>query len=181
MEKLKEAILLDRLKKGDATAFTETYGLFAQKIYRHALFRTSSIEVAEDIMSETFVKAWEVVRERVDEIRNLKAFLWRIADNMVIDHYRRKGRAPVQLTDEMEESLPHDARIEEGVDGVLARDRLASALGRLREETRALLVMRYIDDLPIATIAEMTGRKPNAVYVALHRAVKELKDVCAGS
>jgi RNA polymerase sigma-70 factor (ECF subfamily) len=132
-------------------------------------------------MSETFVKAWEVVRERVDEIRNLKAFLWRIADNLVIDHYRRKGRAPVALTEEMEETLPHDARIEERVDGVLARDELAGALGKLREETRKLLVMRYIDDLPIATIAEMTGRNANAVYVAIHRAVKELKDVCTGA
>ena len=52
-------------------------------------------------------------------------------------------------------------------------------LARLRPETRDLLVMRYIDDLPIGHIAQTTGKKKNAIYVALHRAVKELKELCA--
>jgi len=57
---------------------------------------------------------------------------------------------------------------------------MAAMLARLRSETRELLVMRYIDDLSIGEIAELTGKKKNAVYVALHRAVKELQNLCAG-
>lgn len=181
MERLKEAILLSRLKRGDQTAFAETYDLFAPRLYRHVLYRTSAPEVAEDIMSETFLRAWQVVRERAEEIRSLKAFLYRIAGNLVIDHYRRQARAPTALTEEMEKTLVHDARIPETADLSLGRDRLAAALGRLRAETRALLVMRYIDDLPIEEIARQVGKERNAVYVALHRAVKELQRRCAGS
>mgnify|MGYP001286659091 CR=1 FL=1 len=69
-------MLLARIQSGDGSAFIEAYDLFAPKLYRHALFRTSSPEVAEDIASETFTRAWEVIREKAKEIR-------RFADRMV--------------------------------------------------------------------------------------------------
>ena len=90
MDRLKETLLLRRIRSGDPAAFVETYDFFAPKIYRHALFKTSSPETADDVMSETFLRAWEVVRERAEEIRNLRAFLYRIADNLIIDWYRKK-------------------------------------------------------------------------------------------
>lgn len=174
-------MLLARIQSGDETAFVETYDLFAPKLYRHALFRTSSPETAQDIASETFVRAWESIRAKAKEIRHLKAFLYRIADNLIIDHYRRNARAAVPISDEIEETLRAPGDPLEEIDRRLAGDRLAAMLAKLRPETRDLLVMRYIDDLPIEHIAASTGKKKNAVYVALHRAVKELKDLCAGS
>lgn len=179
MERLKEAFLLSRIRSGDQAAFVETYELFAPKIYRHALFKTSSPEAAEDVLSETFLKAWEYVREHAGEVRHLRAFLYRIADNLIIDFYRKRAKSAVPLTEEMEETLPVDARIAESADRALAGEAMAAMLKRLRSETRELLVMRYIDDLSIGEIAELTGKKKNAVYVALHRAVKELKHLCA--
>ncbi len=178
MERLKEALLLSRIQSGDETAFVETYEFFGPKIYRHALFRTSSPETADDIMSETFVRAWETMRVKAAEIQHLKAFLYRVADNLIIDHYRRNARAAVAISDEIEETLRAPGDPHKDVDRMLKSERLVQALDRLRPETRDLLVMRYIDDLPIEEIAEMTGKKKNAVYVALHRAVKELKIAC---
>lgn len=181
MDRLKEAHLLRRIRSGDPAAFVETYDLFAPKIYRHALFKTSSPETADDVMSETFLRAWEVVRERADEIRNLRAFLYRIADNLIIDWYRKRAKAPIGISEEMEETLPHDARIEEKAEISLKGDRMRLALEAARPEIRELLVMRYIDDLSIEEIAGLTGKKKNAVYVAIHRAVKELKRLCESS
>ncbi len=178
MERLKEALLLRRIQSGDETAFIETYDVFGPKIYRHALFRTSSPETADDIMSETFVRAWQSVRVKAEEIQHLKAFLYRIADNLIIDHYRRNARAAVAISDEIEETLRAPGDPHEEMDRLLKSERLGQALSRLRPEVRDLLVMRYIDDLPIEHIAELTGKKKNAVYVALHRAVKELKLAC---
>jgi RNA polymerase sigma-70 factor (ECF subfamily) len=178
VERIKEALLLARIKAGDGTAFVETYDLFAPKLYRHALFRTSSPEVAEDLVSETFVRAWEHVREKAKEIRHLKAFLYRIADNLIIDHYRKNARAAVPISEEIEETLRAPGDPHAALDGLLAGEKVAAKLRELRPETRDLLVMRYVDDLPIERIAETTGKKRNAVYVALHRAVKELKALC---
>lgn len=181
VEGLKEKLLLARIHSGDEAAFVETYEHFAPKIYRHALFRTSSPQVAEDIMSETFIRAWESVRVKAAEIRHLKAFLYRVADNLIIDHYRKNARAAVPISEELEETLASPGDPHEAIDRLLAGDKLAARLSQLRAETRDLLVMRYIDDLPIEHIAERTGKKKNAVYVALHRAVKELQQLCAGS
>ncbi len=180
VEGLKETLLLARIQSGDESAFVEAYGHFAPKIYRHALFRTSSPQTAEDVMSETFARAWGVVRARSGEIRHLKAFLYRIADNLIIDHYRSNARAPVPIDEDLEATLSSPSDPQRDLDRTLASDLLAEGLARLRPETRDLLVMRYIDDLPIGHIAERTGKKKNAVYVALHRAVKELQQLCAG-
>lgn len=178
MERLKEALLLARIQAGDETAFVETYELFAPKLYRHALFRTSAPETAEDILSETFVRAWESVRSKATEIRHLKAFLYRIADNLIIDHYRKNARAAVAISDDIEQSLRAPGDPHQDLDDLLQSERLKEALRKLRPESRDLLVMRYVDDLPIGRIAEATGKQKNATYVALHRAVKELKAVC---
>lgn len=174
-------MLLARLKAGDEAAFSETFELFSRKIYRHVLFRTSSPETAEDIMSETFIRAWEVVRERAKEIRNLRAFLYRIAGNLVIDHYRKDAKAAVPMTEEMEEVLAGGSDPGAETEAILDRERLRAALGRLEADARDLLVMRYLDDLSIPEISHLTGKKPNAVYVALHRAVKRLQRVCLES
>jgi len=178
LEGIKEALLLARIRSGDEAAFVEAYGLFAPKIYRHALYRTSSTPTAEDIMSETFVRAWEVVREKATEIRHLKAFLYRIADNLIIDHYRKNARAALPISESIEETLASGEDPHEELDKKLASQDLAALLQKLKPETRDLLVMRYVDDLPIEHIAERTGKKKNAVYVALHRAIKDLKQLC---
>ncbi len=156
----------------------ETYEFFGPKIYRHALFRTSSPETADDIVGETFVRAWETIRIKSQEIRRLRAFLYRIANNLIIDQYRCRARAAVSITEEIEEVLraPGDPHAE--IDRLLKSELLVRELGRLKPETRDLLVMRYVDDLSIDDIANLIGKKKNAVYVALHRAVKELKLAC---
>lgn len=171
-------MLLARIQTGDGTAFVEAYDLFAPKLYRHALFRTSSPEVAEDIASETFVRAWEVIREKAKEIRHLKAFLYRIADNLIIDHYRKNAKAAIPISEEIEDTLRAPGDPHERLDRTLAGEKVTGMLSKLRPETRDLLVMRYIDDLPIDHIAAAIGKKKNAIYVALHRAVKELKELC---
>jgi len=90
---------------------------------------------------------------------------------------RHLGSSP----EEIEETLRAPGDPHERLDRTLAGEKMAGHLAKLRPETRDLLVMRYIDDLPIEHIAEATGKKKNAVYVALHRAVKELKQLCSGS
>jgi len=181
LERLKDAQLLRRIRNGDDSAFVETYDLYAPKLFRHALFRTDSEELAEDMVSETFLKAWEYVRTNAKEITHLRAFLYRVANNLVIDHYRRKDKASLPIDENMERTIGdvEAHRIPERIDAGLESDRIRRALASLRPEARELLVMRYIDDLSIEEIAETTGKNKNAVYVALHRGVKELKTICS--
>lgn len=181
LERLKESLLLRRLHAGEGTAFAEAYELFAPRLYRHALYRTSSPETAQDVVSETFLKAWNFVQERAREIRNLRAFLYRIADNLVIDFYRKRAKEPDALPENAEELLPYHAGIAERADLQLDRARLERSLAGLKEDAKQLIVMRYLDELSIKEISDLTGKTSNAVYVSIHRAVKELQRVCDSS
>lgn len=178
LNKLKESQLLRRLKKKDDSAFVEAYDIYAPKIFRHALFRTSSEEVAQDIMSETFLRAWEYLRSGKKELTYLQAFLYRIANNLVVDHYRSRAKDPDRIDEHLERRLGQDSGIIETTDLRIEYERMLAALSLIKEDARDLLVMRYIDELTIEEISVRTDKKKNAVYVALHRAVKELKHVC---
>lgn len=178
-DKMKESKLLKRLKKGDHASFIEAYNLLAPKLYRHAFFRTSSHEIAEDIMGNTFLKAWEFSSKNSAEIDNLKAFLYRICNNLIIDHYRSKVRTDIGMTESIERTLASEENIEMLADTMLAKEKMHEALDGLKQETRELIVMRYIDELSIEEIAHIQGKTKNSLYVALHRAVKELKLVCS--
>lgn len=179
IEKMSDVRFLKRLKKGDHTAFTEAYDLYAPKLYRHALYRTSSHETAEDIMGQTFLKAWEFVSERAVEIDNLKAFLYRICNNLIIDHYRSKARTDVAISETLERTLSSGEDIEAVTELGIEIDRMHEALEELHVDAKELIVMRYIDELSMDEIADIKGKTKNALYVALHRAIKELKTVCS--
>ncbi|MEK9152418.1 MAG: RNA polymerase sigma factor [Patescibacteria group bacterium] len=174
-ENRQEQALFDRAAKGDQIAFGEVYTRLAPAIYRHAYFRVSDSGVAEDVMAETFMKAWEHIAAG-KEIENLKGFVYRIAENMIIDHYRTRHR-----TAAMDEHI--ERTLDDGVDRVAATQRLLDseavrkAVGSLRAEHRDVVVMRYLNDLSYDEIASATGKSKNAVYIAAHRGLKELSKI----
>ena len=179
IDHLKEAQWLDRIQGGDDSAFTEVYQDYAPRIWRHVYYRTNDRETADDIMGETFLRTWAFVRVRASEIEHLRAFIYRVANNLVVDHYRSRSRAAIQMDEVLERTLRYDAGIPESADEMLLAEAMRQALLQLQAEPRELLVMRFIDDLTIEEIAEALGKNRNAVYVSIHRAVKKLKEVCS--
>ncbi len=151
--------------------FLKAYEDLADSVFRHCYFRLSDREKAKDLAQETFKRFWECLGK--EKIENTKAFVFRIANNLIIDSYRKKK----------EESL--DALAEGGFDvrsddheailnSVMGRE-LMSMLDQLSDTYRDLIVMRYIDDLPIYEIASITGLSENAVSVRIHRGLALLR------
>ena len=79
--------------------FSHIYDQYINKIYRFVYLKVNSQEIAEDITSKVFIKGWEAFQAPKDEIKNPGAFLYQIARNAVIDHYREKGRSKVVSAD----------------------------------------------------------------------------------
>lgn len=174
-EFFKEARWLRKLNKRDETAFGQCYDFYAPKLYRHAFYRLGSKELAEDIVSEVFVKTWEFLIEPSKRIDNLKAFLYRVANNLIIDYYRAKGRQPILIDEAMEARLGDGGRGEEKLGSKLELESVLKNLEKLSQETQELLIWRYVDQLNIGEICKLTGKTSNAIYVAIHRGLKELK------
>jgi RNA polymerase sigma-70 factor (ECF subfamily) len=83
--------------------FSQIYDQYIEKIYRFVYLKVNSQETAEDITSKVFLKGWEAFQAPKEEIENPGAFLYQIARNAVVDHYREKGRSKVVSADDSPE------------------------------------------------------------------------------
>lgn len=152
--------------------FLRAYDEYADVIFRHCYFRISSRERAKDLMQETFIRAWEYVAKK-GEVRNMRAFLYRIANNLVVDEYRKKKTLSL---DELKEkgfdpSIEEEGKIHSLIE---AKDALYM-LDKIEGPYREVLIMRYIDDLSPKEIAAVLGESENAVSVRIHRGLKKIR------
>lgn len=175
-----EAILLYQAKvKQDPEAFAKLYDEYVKRIYRFVYFKVSSHEEAEDITSEVFLKAWNYLREN-KEIKSFSGLLYRIARNSVIDMYRAraavKGAEAVSIHNKDFSDVAGSSWTEK-MNVRLAADDLLQVLKKLKQEYQEVITLRYVDELEIGEIAEITGQGKIAVRVTLHRAIKKLKEL----
>ncbi len=175
-----EKVLLYRLQvKQDTEAFAALYDLYIKRIYRFVFFKVSGHEEAEDITSEVFLKAWNYISEKKD-IKSFSGLLYRIARNSIIDLYRSKSlQANPLLLSELPEGmeLGDAGKWVEKVGGALEAKRIIQALKKLKQEYQEVVTLKYIDELSVAEISEITGKGKIAVRVTLHRAIKKLKEM----
>lgn len=125
-------------------------------------------------MQETFLKAWEYLRSGQD-VRNLRAFLYRVANNLIIDETRKRREQSLEALQESGFD-PAGSSGEEITRGPDDR-RVLETLGKLSKESRELVIMRYIDELKPRDIAQILGVAANTASVRIHRAMAELKEL----
>ena len=171
-----DALLAQKVNRGNVDAFSAVYDKYAPLLLRHLSYRTPNKEIAEDILSKTFLRTWEYICSG-KKITYLKQFLYTTAQNCLADHYRKKENSDV-ITDDLEAYDRPDERDIAAIrlDRTFNRMELDKALAGVKPEFRDVLVMRYFDELEIHEIAKISQSTPNAVYVRLHRALKSLKE-----
>jgi RNA polymerase sigma-70 factor (ECF subfamily) len=129
-------------------------------------------ERGKELMQEAFLRLWNELNKGAD-ILNMRAFLYRIANNLVIDDVRKKKESSLDALQEMGWDVGED-KTHEMQDRVQFHDVL-DTLKHLKSADRELIVMRYIEGLTPSDIAEVLQESPNTVSVRLHRAIKELR------
>jgi RNA polymerase sigma-70 factor, ECF subfamily len=149
--------------------FKYCYNKYVRPIYRFVLLKVESDDIAKDIVSQTFLKGWDVFQ--AGEIKNPRALLYRIARNLVIDHYRQRGENvsldSVSLTDN--KNIARTAEINSDMDLV------KKAIKNLNENYQNMIIWRYIDELSLTEISNLTSKSETATRVTLHRAMKALQ------
>lgn len=155
-------------------AFLKLYDEVAESLFRHCFFRVSSREIAEDLTQEAFMRVWNHLAAG-NALENPKAFLYRVAGNLVIDHYRKRKESSLEaLAEEGYDPKGDDA------DSILAYASGKQALRLLADlepQYREILTLRYVSDLSIADIAEVIGQSENVVSVRIHRGIQKLKQL----
>lgn len=168
-------LLYQLYTKKDPEAFAALYDLYIKRIYRFVYFKVSSHEEAEDVTSDVFLKAWNYLQEH-SEVKSFSGLLYRIARNSIIDLYRAKAAKPeARLNEEFEVSDGGSWYVD--VNDRVEVQRVLAALNKLKQEYKEVITLKYIDELDIDEIVEITGKGKIAIRVTLHRALKKLKDL----
>src|SRR3989338_1839112 len=102
ISKIEEKLLIYKVKKNDKEAFIRAYDLYIDQLYRFIYFKVGNREEAEDLASSVFLKTWNYILENsLKDQKTLKALLYKIARNLIIDHYRKnKAGRMISLDDE---------------------------------------------------------------------------------
>lgn len=175
---LKEKYLLFKAKTKDPDAFSKVYDLYTDRIYRFIYFKVSGKEEAQDLTAEVFLKTWQYIIDG-KEIKNLNALFYKIARNLVIDHYRKESRKEISLEREIMEQqeikmiFDSKSKVEQQIQYKQIEDQLRN----LKDEYREVVILRFIEELSIKEIAEVLGKKSGAVRVILYRAINALKEL----
>ena len=148
--------------------FEELYESYAPDVYRFAHWLAGDGQEAEDITSETFVRAW--VRIHTIRTETLKAYLFTIARNIYLEQLR-KGKRRVPLEDIHPDPAPQPDKIVESQLDIL---RVQRFLQTIPETDRAAFVLRVQHQLPCAEIARVLGLSLSATKVKIHRVRKKL-------
>jgi len=153
-------------------AFLEAYELYNDAIFRYCFFKVSDREKAKDVTQDTFMKAWEYLAKG-NEVDNIKALLYRIANNLIIDGFRKKKS--VSLDDLQDQGFdPGYDKTDEllnRLDGQIA----LKLLDEIPAAYKEILMMRFIEELSIPEIAAVLKEKENNVSVKLHRGMEKLR------
>ena len=157
--------------------FTELYASESDAIFRYCYFRINDREQAKDIIQEAFMRVWDNMSKGTD-IKNLRAFLFKITTNLIIDWYRKKKAVSLDSlmeTDEGEQRLQLTDESFEQIEIQLEGKRLIERLQTLDSTYQLVVYLRFVEELSPKEIAEIVNLSVNVVSVRINRGIEMLK------
>ena len=186
--------------------FEKIYDKYITPIYRFVFLKVNSQEIAEDITSEVFLKAWKAFKNKEihfsknslfsvlqskirksknnktqKKIKNPRAFLYQVARNLVIDYYRNKNKTKITSIESYQQEYHQDIEdprinLEKEIFLSLEIKQIRNNLANIKQDYQDVIIWHYLDDLSIQEIAEIFNKSEQAVRVTLHRALKALRE-----
>ncbi|MBI2631004.1 RNA polymerase sigma factor [Candidatus Nomurabacteria bacterium] len=151
---------------------TTAHNDYAKELKARAFYKVNDRSLSEDLVQKTFMKTWNYLA-RGGRIETMKAFLYHILNNVIIDEYRKHKAASLDaiLEKGYEPSVDYLSSITNLMDGKIA----VLLVERLPEKYKKVMKMRYIEDLTLEEISKLTGQSKNTIAVQIHRGLETLK------
>lgn len=174
--------LIQKAKSGDINAFTELLHIYKDKIYYLAFRMLGNAHEAEDISQETFLRVYTNL-DRYDEKYKFSTWIYRIATNLCIDRIRKK-KADFSLDDnwsndedmDLYSKIPNYSKSpEEEVISIEEHEIVQSAILNLPPKYRAIMTLRYVNDLSVQEIGDITNLSKATIKTRLHRGREYLR------
>ena len=168
--------LVQRAQGGDTEAFGELYDRYVDLVYRDVYYRVGSAQVAEDLTSETFLRALRRLSSFTWQGRDVGAWFVTIARNLIADHYKSSRYRLEMTTDDVSESGakltqegPENAVLE-----AMQNKVLLEAVKQLNAEQQECIVLRFLQGLSVSETAQAMGKNDGAIKALQYRAIRTL-------
>lgn len=183
IQRVEEARWLAKAKNGDREALDRLISHYWQPMYRLLLSKVGHVEDAKELTQEAFMKAFRSLPQY--EIRkegSFKSYLGRIAVNLVIDFWRKQGRAPqiVDISDYQEVLMDRKEKPEEHTLRQEGQRQMLNLVETLPLEQRQAVYLRILQGLPIRDVAAKMNKTEGAIKMLQMRALKNLRELCTG-
>jgi RNA polymerase sigma-70 factor (ECF subfamily) len=168
-----DAALVARAQDGDTDAFGTLYERYVDQIFRYVRTRVSETRDAEDLTETVFVRSFEALEGYEERGHPYSAFLYQVARNVLVDHYRKPEEEQglddvgplVSSSPDLERRLVEDQQVQA----------IRRAMAHLSDDYQEVIRLRVLLSLPTTTAAEWLDRSEGAVRVLLYRALKALR------
>ena len=151
---------------------TSAHHDFEKGLNLHAFFKVHNRAIGEDLVQDTFMKTWAYL-VKGGKIDMMKAFLYHILNNLIVDEYRKHKTTSLDILLEkgFEPSAGDSGRLFDVLDGKVA----IILIQRLPKTYQKVMQMRYVQDLSLKEMSFITGQSKNTIAVQLHRGLEKLK------
>jgi len=166
-------VLVQRAQSGDREAIEELYLLHFDRIYSYLHLSVGNRHDAEDLTTQTFLKMLEAIGRFRWQAVPFSAWLFRIAHNLAMDHFRASRR--VQAEEEVPEPRGAELSAEEQAIDSLSRTGMLELIERLSAEQRQVLTLKFLFGFGNAEVATVLGKTEGAVKSLQHRALGSLQ------
>lgn len=172
-----EGNLLQRARRFDEAALTRIFHTYHDAIYRYLYHRLGEAQTAQDLASDVFRRFLQALRDGRGPTRHLRAWLYRVAHNLVVDELRRRThRDHESLDGKLAETLRADQQsLDDLAWNALTSERVRHALQRLTEDQRQVVILKYLQGMTNAEVAHITGKTIGAVKALQHRGFDTLR------
>ncbi|MEO8288452.1 MAG: sigma-70 family RNA polymerase sigma factor [Chloroflexota bacterium] len=172
-----EAELAQRASGHDPLAFAELYNAYVDKIYKYVYYKVGNAQDAEDLCEQVFLKAWEAIGRYTWCGYPFSSWLYRLAHNLVVDHYRtRRDTTPLSsiIATSAEPADPRNAFLQ-----TLDADELLGAINRLTAEQQQVIALKFVEGYDNSEIALLLNKKESAIRALQYRALHSLQNILA--
>ena len=169
--------LLEQARQFNTGALGLIYDRYSTALYRYAYRQVGDSQMAEDCVAETFTRFLGALKKNKGPREHLRAYLYRIAHNLISDQFRR--RSPVLDGLDEREDLAEDTQksVEKIVQQGLLAENIRKHLAELTDEQRQVIVLKHLEDMDNAEVAEIMGKTVGSVKALNSRALNNLRKV----
>lgn len=151
---------------------TEAHHDYGKKLNAHAFFKMHDHAIGEDLVQETFKKTWSYL-VKGGKIELMKAFLYHVLNNLIVDEYRKHKATSLDVLIEKgyEPTTGHSGQLINILDGKAA----LLLIQYIPEKYQKVIRMRYVQNLSLKEMSLITGQTQNTIAVQVHRGLEKLK------